>query len=184
MLTLERLETLLSPALFCVSGRPAVITPIRYRYAQRLLGHSSQTSFLPVSMSNLFQERAFISGPQSFRHLSRGTLVLFYESKHPRAPGELVVIARVRRSYLKSGATLDGSDLSRSVLTPDSLPEIGAAELKTVTTFDNVLPLPRAVPRRTLQRLGCGRPNDLITTRPIDDAQLQEILSEAFNSGK
>jgi hypothetical protein len=34
--TLERIETLLSPALFCLPGRPAVITPIRHEYAKPL----------------------------------------------------------------------------------------------------------------------------------------------------
>jgi serine/threonine-protein kinase HipA len=41
---LEKLETFLSPALFCLPRRPAVITPIEYRYAQRLLGHSRQST--------------------------------------------------------------------------------------------------------------------------------------------
>ena len=39
---LEKLETFLSPALFCFPGRPAVITPIEYKYAQPLLRHSKQ----------------------------------------------------------------------------------------------------------------------------------------------
>jgi GNAT superfamily N-acetyltransferase len=181
--SLERIETLLSPALFCLSGRPAVITPIRYEFSQRLLGHSLQTSFLPASTSNLFQERIFVSGPVPFKYLTRGVLVLFYESRHPRGSGEIVVMARVRRSYLKSSAALERSDLTQSVLTPESLPRIGTAAMKTVTVFDNVIPLPHPVSRHALQHLGCGRPNDLITTRPIDDGQLQAILSEAFKHG-
>jgi hypothetical protein len=41
-----------------------------------------------------------------------------------------------------------------------------------------------AGPLERLQLLGCGRPNDLITTRPINDTQLQAILAEAFRRGR
>jgi hypothetical protein len=54
--------------------------------------------------------------------------------------------------------------------------------MKTVTAFDNVFVLGQPVSRRTLQKLGCGGAKDLITTRPIDDAQLQAILNEAVGN--
>jgi hypothetical protein len=178
--TLERIETLLSPALFCFPKRPAVITPIRHEYAKLLLGHSPQGSLLPAPASSLFQDRHFISGPNAFNLLKRGTLMLFYESNPPRGKGELVAIARVRRSYLKDSAALEASDLKQSVLNQETLADIGRAELKTVTVFDNLFPLPAPISLDRLQQLDCGRPNDLITTRAIGDTQLQEILAEAF----
>jgi ribosomal protein S18 acetylase RimI-like enzyme len=177
---LEKLETLLSPALFCLPHRPAVITPIEYKYAQRLLRHSRQSTLLPESSSNLFSERHFISGRNPYRHLTRGTLVLFYESHPPRGKGEIIAIARVRRSYLKSAQSLETSDFARSVLTSETVAEIGSSEMKTVTVFDSLFPLPHPIPLERLQSLGCGRPTDLITTRPINDTQLQAILAEAF----
>jgi len=178
---LERIETLLSPTLFCLPDRPSVITPIRHVFAAPLLGHSRQT-LLPAPASNLFQERHFISGPNNFHHLKRGTLVLFYESHHHRSRGELVAIARVRRSYLKDSAALQAEDLSRSVLTAENLDQIGHAAMKTVTVFDNVFPLPCPITLDRLRALGCGRSIDLITTHPISDTQLQAILAEAFNA--
>lgn len=178
--SLEKLETYLSPALFCLPCRPTVITPIRYRYAQRLLGHSRQSTLLAESSSNLFSERHFISGRNPYRYLARGTLVLFYESHPPRGKGEVIAIARVRRSYLKSAQSLETSDFARSVLTSETVAEIGSSEMKTVTVFDNLFPLPHPIPLDRLQSLGCGRPTDLITTRPINDTQLQTILVEAF----
>jgi GNAT superfamily N-acetyltransferase len=178
--TLERMETLLTPTLFCLPGRPAVVTPIRHEFASRLLGHSPQGSLLPLPAANLFRERHYLSGSSNFQQLKRGNLILFYESKHPRSRGELVAIARVRRSYLKEVSALDDSDLGRSVLTPDTLPEIGRETLKTVTVFDNLFRLPAPISLDRLQDLGCGRPNDLIKTRPISDTQLQAILAEAF----
>ena len=44
--------------------------------------------------------------------------------------------------------------------------------------------VPHPIPLDRLQSLGCGRPNDLITTRPINDTQLQAILAEAFRRGR
>lgn len=178
--TLERIETLLSPALFCLPERPAVITPILHAYAKLLLGHSKQVSLLPAPTSNLFHDRHFISGPNAFNQLKRGTLMLFYESKPPRGKGELVAIARVRRSYLKDSAALESNDLTRSVLNEDTVGDIGRAKMKTVTAFDNVFPLPSPIGLDRLQELDCGSPIDLITTRLISDTQLQTILAEAF----
>jgi GNAT superfamily N-acetyltransferase len=178
--TLERIETLLSPVLFCLPGRPAVITPILHKFANPLLGHSKQVSLLPAPTSNLFQDRHFISGPNSFNQLKRGTLMLFYESRPPRGKGELVAIARVRRSYLKESAALESCDLRQSVLSEETVADIGQAEMKTVTVFDNLFSLPSPIPLDRLQQLDCGRPIDLITTRSISDTQLQAILAEAF----
>jgi hypothetical protein len=180
---LEKLETLLSPALICLPGRPAVITPIEYKYAQRLLGHSRQATWLPESSSNLFNERHFISGRNPYRYLTRGTLVVFYESHPPRGKGEVIAIARVRRSYLKSAQSLEASDFTRSVLTGETISDIGSSDMKTVTVFDNLFSMPHPIPLERLQSLGCGRPSDLITTRPINDTQLQAILAEAFRRG-
>ena len=53
--TLERMETLLTPTLFCLPGRPAVVTPIRHEFAPRLLGHSPQGSLLPLPAANFYR---------------------------------------------------------------------------------------------------------------------------------
>lgn len=41
-LTAFALETLLSPALICMPGRPGVLVPIQRDYAEHLLGHLDQ----------------------------------------------------------------------------------------------------------------------------------------------
>lgn len=180
--TLGSLESLLSPALFCLPGRPAVITPVQRNFSEALLGHSRQASLLPMNNASLFQDRHYLSNPRTLPHFKRGTLILFYESTKQKGRSEIVAIARVRQSFLKPRDTFDETDLTQSVLTPTSLPHIGKSNMKTVTVFDNIYPLPNPVPLKTLQRIGCGRPNDLISTHPINDTQLQEILHEAFPS--
>jgi GNAT superfamily N-acetyltransferase len=179
---LERIETLLAPMLFCLPGRPAVITPIQHGFAKLLLSHSPQKSLLPAPSSSLFQERHYLGGSHVFNRIKRGTLMLFYETGHPRSRGELVAIARVRRVYLKEVSELGAADLYQSVLTPDTLPQIGKSSVKTVIVFDNAFPLIAPIPLDRLQDLGCGRATDLITTHAISDTQLQAILAEGFKT--
>lgn len=181
-LTLDELETLLSPALLCLPGRPAVITPVQGGFAEALLGHSPQRSLLPHGTASLFKERHYLSASRTLKHFKRGTLILFYESTKQGGRGALVAIARVRQAYLKPADALEASDFERSVLTATNLANIGKSKIKTVTVFDNIFALPNPVPLKSLQRIGCGRPNDLITTHPVTDGQLQEILLEAFSS--
>ena len=180
---LDVLETLLSPALLCLPGRPAVITPVQKKFSGPLLGHSAQTSLLPAGTASLYHDRHYLSNHRTLRHFKRGTLILFYESMKQGGRGAIIAIGRVREAYLKPAETLGESDLVHSVFTSESLSRIGKSIMKTVTVFDNIFQLPHHVPLMTLKRIGCGRPNDLITTRALNDEQLQEILKEAFGNG-
>jgi GNAT superfamily N-acetyltransferase/predicted nucleic acid-binding protein len=180
---LTELETLLSPALFCLPGRPAVIAPIQRVYAEPLLGHSPQTSLLPSQRITLFQDRHYISAPKTLPYFQRGTLVLFYESSKGKGRCAIVAIARVHQAYLRQCEDLNSDDLERSVLpTAAHIASVGRSETRTVTVFDNIFVLPRPVGLVTLKRIGCGSPNQLISTHPISDTQLSAILHEAFSS--
>jgi hypothetical protein len=117
------------------------------------------------------------------KYFKRGTLMLFYESGRERGRSQIVAVARVREAYLKACDTFDASDLQQSVLTKQELRQIGKSKMKAVTLFDNIFPLPQPVGRETLELLGCGRPNDLITTHAISEAQLQAILAKGFPNG-
>lgn len=178
---LDQLESLLSPALFCLPGRPAVITPVQKNFSEPLLGHSPQYSLLPRATASLFHDRHYLSSHRTLQQFKRGTLILFYESTKQGGSGEVVAIARVREAYLKPADAFSESDFKQSVLTTETVGSIGKSDMKTVTVFDNIFPLQRRVPLASLKRMGCGRPNDLITTRTLTDAQLQEILKEAFD---
>jgi GNAT superfamily N-acetyltransferase/predicted nucleic acid-binding protein len=181
--SLMTLETLLAPALFSLKGRAAVITPVRRDFAEHLLMHLPQKSLLPHPRAALYSERHYLSGKQTLKHFARGTLVLFYESSGAGGLGAIVALARVQHAYLKSQQAMEKTDLDPSVLDADGLEAIGRSEIKTVMVFDNLICLDRPVDRVKLQSLRCGNPNQLITTRKIDDAQLQEILAEGFAHG-
>ena len=181
--SLDRLESLLAPTLFCLPGRPAIISPIWRSYAEPLLGHSLQGSFFPKASASLHSDRIYLSQPSSLKYFNRGTLMLFYESSKHKGRSQVVALARVREAYLKRCDSFAVSDLTQSVLTTTSLTDIGKSAMKTVTVFDNIFPLPNPVDFKVLKRLGLGRPIDLITTRAISDEQLQAILIEGFGRG-
>lgn len=179
--TLDTLETLLAPALLCLPGRPAVITPIQKNYAAHLLGDRTQASLLPNTTSSLYHDRHYLSGAKNLRHFKKGTLILFYESTKHHGRAAIIAIARVQEAYLKHADTIGDGDLEQSVLTKKSVQEIGKSKMKTVTVFDNIFLLPHPVSLASLGKLGCGDPNQLISTRPVSDSQLQAILAEGFH---
>jgi GNAT superfamily N-acetyltransferase len=180
-ITIESLETLLAPTLFCLSRRSAVITPIRKYYAEQLLGHSRQKSLLPHSKSTTYTEQHYLSNPKTLKHFKRGTIIFFYESEKQQGTGSIIALARVKRAYLKKN--IESFDLDPSVLDASTLLKIGVSEIKTITTFDNVTMLPTPVSRKILKQIGCGEPHDLISTHPIDDVQVAKILEVGFAHG-
>jgi hypothetical protein len=179
---LDLLETLLSPVLLCLPGRPAVISPIKRRFAEPLLEHSRQGSLLPAHTASLYAARHFLSDPRSLKHLQRGALMLFYESSEGGGEQAIVAVARIVESYLRRRDALVLSDLQASVLRPDTLDEIGQAQIRAVSVIDNIFPLKKPVPLARLQALGCGNFNQLITTKPITTEQLASILLEGFSN--
>jgi len=178
--SLDSFETLLAPALLCLPGRPAVITPVQRRFSEMLLGHSTQISLLPHAAVSTYHERHYLSHPRTLKYFKRGTLIFFYESTKQSGRGELIAVARVRQAYRKPMANL-AADLEQSVFTEANLSEIGNSNVRTVTVFDNIFHIAKGVPLSFLQNIGCGRPNDLISTHSITDTQVQAILNEAFH---
>ncbi len=146
---LDDLESMLSPALLCLPGRPAVITPIRRSYAEPLLGHSEQISLLPSPRATLFRDRHYLCAPINLRHFKRGTLIFFYESTRNGGRASLVAMARVRQAYLKHCTDLRRADFEHSVLNDKTIKAVGTSELKTLVVFDNLFVLPRTIPLKT-----------------------------------
>jgi ribosomal protein S18 acetylase RimI-like enzyme len=177
---LHEVESSLSPAILCLPGRPAVITPIQRGFAEQLLEHSPQSTLLPRSRAAQYSERHYLSSEKTLKFFARGTIMLFYESGRGHGSAAIVAIARVQRAYLKPEKAIEQADFDPSVLSPETLSSIGRSKSKTVTVFDNLIRLPRPVPLRSLQKIGCGEPNHLISTRPITSDQLSKILNEAL----
>ncbi|ABF10240.1 hypothetical protein Rmet_3368 [Cupriavidus metallidurans CH34] len=179
LIPLLRLESVLSPALFCLPGRTGVIVPLRREFAEHLLRHLRQKSLLPQPRAQLYQQRHYVSGPKTLAVFTPGSLMLFYESEKGKGLGAIVAAARVVRSYHQNRDAMGHSDLDASVLEPDLLEEIGRTETRTVTVFDNLIIFPTPVPRKILLELGCGEPVQLLSSRRINDEQVQGILTSA-----
>jgi len=178
--SINTLETLLSPILFCLHGRPAVITPIQRRFAEPLLNHLSQASLFPSSSLSLYTERHYLCNSKAIKHLKRETLIIFYESGKYKGSKSLIAIGRIKEAYLKQVDKIESSAFEKSVLTPSSLKKLGTSPIKAIAVIDNIFPFSNFVPLSFLKKIGCGGHNDLITTRPINDEQLQAILNEAI----
>lgn len=182
-ISLDDLESLLSPALLCLPGRTAVITPIQKSFSEPLLGHSAQATLLPTARVSVFRDRHYISSSRTLPLFKRGTLMFFYESGRNGGRSSIVAVARVRQAYLRRAEDIGRQDLEQSVLDSQSIHLLVKSKMKTVTVFDNCFVLPYQVPLKSLQRLGCGASTQLRTTNTITADQARDILREAYGYG-
>jgi len=183
-ISLDDLESLLSPALLCLPGRSAVITPIQKTFSEPLLGHSSQATLLPAKRVSVFRDRHYISSSRTLPYFKRGTLMYFYESGAKGGRSAIVAVARVRQAYLRRAEDIGHQDLEQSVLDSKSVDFLVKSKMKTVTVFDNCFVLPRQITLKRLQQLGCGSSTQLLTTNAITADQSNNILREAFKYGR
>lgn len=174
------LETLLSPALICMPGRPGVLVPIQRDYAEHLLDHLDQMQLLPHAKALLYQQRHYLSSPRSLKAFQRGSLMFFYESTRNKGLKAVVAVARVTNTYLSAEGAIDKGDLDRSALEPRDLVAIGKSEIKTVVVFDNLMKMRMPVPLERLRKFGCGEATQLLTSRPLTSEQIENILLEGF----
>lgn len=176
---LLRLESELSPALFCLPGRSGIIVPIRRKYAEPLLQHLNQASLLPQARAQLYQQRHYLCHPKALPLFSPGALAFFYESQRDNGLSAIVAVARIVRAYHQAVDAMSGDDLTASVLEAAELDELGKTTVRTVAVFDNVTVLHTPIPRQALQEFGCGKPVQLLNTQRISAEQVQSILQQA-----
>lgn len=181
-LALLKLESMLAPGLFCLSGRCGVIVPLRRVFSEHLLRHLPQASLLPQLRAQLYQQRHYLSHPRNLVKFSAGSLMFFYESQKQGGLGAIVAVARVVRSYLQDRDAMGHAELDASVLDADQLEIIGKTDTRTVTVFDNLNILPNPVFGETLRDLDCGAPVKLVSTQIINSKQVESILAKAYGS--
>lgn len=176
---LDALETLLSPVLFGLSGRPAVLVPIQPQYAEPLLGHSRQMSLAPKMRLEVASGRLYLADPKCLGRYTKGGLILFYESG---SAGEraIVAMARVVDAFLINGDDVSEESLAGSVLNVRGLSGIGSAKNKSACLFDNLVVLEKPVRLAHLRKIGISDAS-LVTALKVTDEQLESILHEGFN---
>jgi GNAT superfamily N-acetyltransferase len=172
------LETILSPTLFVLPGRGAVLAPIRAAYADDLLGTSEQTSLLPRPQAAILHERTYFSSARNKRLLVRGSPIVFYESGKANGRKAAVAVARVTGTVVVPKSQIAATLLDGGVVAEEDIKELSSGVSIAATTVDNVLKFRTPVTLRELRTLGCVDRSNLITSRPITSVQLQQILTK------
>jgi GNAT superfamily N-acetyltransferase len=174
--TLDRLESLMSPAIFAVPGRPAVLVPIRERYSRALLNIGPQRTMGPQSEALSLTERMYVSGGKTLPHYSRGSLIFFYESGAKGAQA-VVCVARIVDTFLLREDEISDQALRRSVLRVTDLNKIGKSRDKAACVFESVLPLRRPVPLSGLVTMGISAAR-LVTANALTQQQIAELIRQ------
>lgn len=180
LVSLFKLESLLAPVLFCLTGREGVMVPIRKHFVEQLLVDSPQQSLLPKGKAELTPSRHYFSDKKTLKNFKRGDLLFFYESSKHKGAGAVIAVGRVLRAYVREETAMLESDFGPSVLDSERLFSIGVSKVKTITVFDNVQRLVRPFPLSELRELGCGEPHQLLTSQRLSSVQVQAILSKGF----
>jgi GNAT superfamily N-acetyltransferase/predicted nucleic acid-binding protein len=177
---LRELETLLSPTLFCLPGRPAAIVPIRRVYAADLIGGAKQRSMLASPEAVLLRERVYFSNPRTAGIFTKGIPILFYESARNGGSASVMATARVVRAELVPSDGANHELFQRGVLDKKILTKICSANMTVATTIDNIMLLQNPVRLARLRELGAIDGANLVTARLLLGEQVIQIIEEGI----
>lgn len=178
MIDMFDLETILSPTLFLLPGRGAVLAPIRASYANDLLGTAVQASLLPKPQAAILHERTYFSSTRNERLLVKGTPVVFYESGKSNGRSAAVAVARVTSTVVVPKSQIAATLIEGGVVAEEDIKDLSSGVLIAATTVDNVMKLRKPVALKYLREFGCVDGSNLITSRQITSDQLQRIMIE------
>jgi ribosomal protein S18 acetylase RimI-like enzyme/predicted nucleic acid-binding protein len=179
-LPLNEVETLLSPTIFVLPGRPGAIVPIRRVHAADLVGGSKQLALLAAPEAVLLRERVYFSHPRTAGVLTSGTALLFYESARKGGRASVIAAARIVRTELMSKDRANHELLRRGVLDKKILKNICLADSVIATTIDNIMLFERPVGLERLRCLGAIDGANLVTARPLKPDQMIQIIEEGM----
>jgi predicted nucleic acid-binding protein/GNAT superfamily N-acetyltransferase len=172
------LETLLSPTLFVLPKRKAVVVPITRTFAADLLGTDDQYSFLEVPEAHFLTRRTYFNTTRAARAMIRGAAIAFYESRKGGGRGAVVAVARiVDVTSIPIDSTPEA--LQRGAVVED----IGALTKSSrvlATTFDNLVALKNPVSFETLRQIGCVTGANFVSATPISAKHLTAIVDAGY----
>ncbi len=173
------LETLVSPALFILPHRAAVVVPITRAYAADLLGTDNQFSFLDIPEAQFLTRRTYFNTPRAARAMIRGAALAFYESSG-RGAGRGAIIAIARIVDVTSTPTDAAAEQLQRQGVVDDLRGLTKQPRVLATTFDSLIPLRRPVPFGELRKIGCVDGANFVSAKPISWLHLAEIVKVGF----
>jgi GNAT superfamily N-acetyltransferase/predicted nucleic acid-binding protein len=182
MIDLFDLETILSPTLFMLPGRTAVLAPIRASYADDLLGTADQTSLLPRPQAAILHERTYFSSARNERLLLKGSPIVFYESGKANGRSAAVAVARVTSTVVVPKSQITATLIDGGVVDEEDIKDFSSGSLIAASTVDNVMKLRKPVALKLLREFGCVDGSNLITSRQITSNQLNQIMIEGHGT--
>jgi len=171
---LFELETLLSPTLFVLPKRKAVVVPITRSFAADLLGTDIQYSFLEVPEAHFLSRRTYFNTTRATRSMIRGSAIVFYESS--RGGGRGAVVAAGRIVDVTSIPVNSAPESLRRGAVVDDLGTITKSERILATTFDNLVVFRKPVPLTKLRQIGCVTRANFVSATPISAKHLTAVV--------
>lgn len=177
-ITLFDLETLLSPTIFALPKRHAVVVPITRNFADALLDTSDQYSLLDNPEAQFLSNRTYLNTVNAARAMIRGAVIAFYESKGTGGRGAIVAFGRI--VDVISAPKQEIPELKQRAAVVEDLNTISSAERILVTTFDNVTIIPKPVTLNQLREIGCVPRSNFVSASPITSTHLEAIVNAGF----
>jgi hypothetical protein len=171
---LFELETLLSPTLFSLPKRRAVIVPITRVFASDLLGTDLQYSFLEVPEAYFMSRRTYFNTTRAASSMIRGAVIAFYESSRSHGRGAIIALGRI--IDVTSIPVSNVPEALRRSAVVDDLESLTKSQRVLATTFDNLIALRRPVTLTKLRQIGCVTKANFVSATPISAAHLTAIV--------
>jgi ribosomal protein S18 acetylase RimI-like enzyme len=175
------LETLLSPTLFALPKREAVIAPITAAFARALLDTDPQHSFLDVPEAQFLSRRTYFNTIRASRVMIRGNAIAFYESARSRGRGAIVALGRIVE--VTSVPVENIPEIMQRSAVVDDPSKLTRSKRVLATVFDNLLALRRPVRLDFLRRIGCVGRSNLVSATRISSSHLEKIVHAGFSDG-
>lgn len=182
-ITLDKLETFLSPTIILMEDRPGVLVPIRRSFADDLLGSGMQMRLVPSRNAVLLSERVYYSSSRNVRLLKTGLPLVFYESGRDGGRSSAVAVCRIRETIVAAKAMISGQLLRYGVLDEADIEQLTVDDKIAVTTFDNLMVFQTPVLLGRLRQIGCVNEANLVAPVPISPHNLAIVVSEGKPHG-
>ena len=173
------LESFLSPVIFSLRNRQAVIVPITRTFAADLLGTDLQYSFLDVPEAKFLSRRTYFNTTRAAGCMVRGSIIAFYESVRGGGRGAIVAIARII-DVTSVPVSSTPEALQRGAVV-EKLEKLTKSKRILASTFDNLIAMSEPVTLKTLRKIGCVARSNFVSATPISAAQISAIVNAGWN---